>query len=130
MKDKDVYLPVWILGLGIFLLAVACACIVLSFTLSSVMYIIAILFIPLGIAAVLCWRNQWIEMTGSNEFVYSTMFGSKKTYSFSEIIGLKNNPDSIDLVMESGKVHIEACAVVSDRFRNALENRLRIIYPE
>ena len=130
MNEKDVYLPKWILGLGIFLLAIACGCIVLTFTLFYMMYIGAILFIPLGIAAILCWKNQWIEMTGSNEFVYSTMFGKKTTYSFSEIIELKNNPDSVDLIMESGKVHIESCAVVSEKFMNALNNRLKIIYPE
>ena len=127
MRSKDVCLPIWILLFGIFLLFAAVICAVLAFSKGYGLFVGTAVGLVLGIAAILSWKNQWIEMTGSTSFVYSTMFGNQKTYSFSEIIDIKQNPDSVDLIMEDGKVHIESAAKISQRFAEALDARLRII---
>ncbi len=114
--EKDVYLPGWVLGLGIFLLLVAVGCIVLGFLVSLYALIGTVICLGLGIAAVLCWKNQWIQVVNDREFLYSTMFGRQSRHSFSEIRDLKLNTDSMSLILDDQKVHVEACAVVSDRF--------------
>ena len=114
MRKKDLYLPVWICVLGIVFILGG-----LVFLYSSLkkpyLLIGAVLCLGLGIAAILCWKNQWIEVIDEHTFVYSTMFGKQTKYHTSQIIDLKQNPDSMTLVLDSGKVHIESCAIVSDR---------------
>lgn len=113
---KDVYLPGWVLGLGVFLLLAAAGCVILSFRVSLYALIGTVLCLGLGIAAILCWKNQWLEIVSDQEFIYSTMFGRQSRHSFLEIRDLKLNTDSMSLILEDQKVHVEACAVVSDRF--------------
>ena len=48
-------------------------------------------------------------------FEYSTMFGNRKTYAFSQITQVKQNPDSYTVFADGDKIHIEACAVLSER---------------
>ena len=116
MKEKDMYLPVWVCGLGVFLIAVAVAGVVLGVILSSIWaFLGAALCLGTGIFAILCWKNQWIKVLNEREFVYSTLFGTQTTYRFTQITGLKQNSDSMTLLMDGKKVHIESCAVVSER---------------
>lgn len=48
----------------------------------------------------------------------------KKKHQFLEIRELKQNSDSLTLVLENGKVHIESCAIMSKRFVNAVDSIL------
>lgn len=128
MKEKDMYLPSWILALGIFFIILACA--LIGYTLFNhfqtlIWFIIgSIICLGLGIAAVLCWKNQGIILLNDTEFEYSTMFGKRTVYKFSQIIGFKRNSDSITLLMECGKIHIESCAIISERLGNLLNKAL------
>ena len=63
-------------------------------------------------------------MTDNYEFVYSTMFGRQYQFCFSEIIDLKQGNDSMTLLLENGKVHIESCALVSERFADRINGVL------
>ena len=123
MKEKDMHLPSWILALGIFFITLACA--LIGYTLFNhfqtlIWFIIgSIICLGLGIAAVLCWKNQGIILLNDTEFEYSTMFGKRTVYKLSQIIGLKRSSDSITLLLECGKVHIESCAVVSANLINS-----------
>ena len=119
-NEKDVYLPGWVLGLGIFLLLAAVGCVILCFTVSVYGLIGTVVCLALGIAAILCWKNQWIQMLNEREFIYSTMFGRQSRHSFSEIRELKLNSDSMSLLLDDQKLHVEACACVSDRFGEAI----------
>lgn len=40
------------------------------------------------------------------------------------IKGLKQNADSISLICEGGKIHIESCAIMTDRFIAAVNSIL------
>ena len=44
------------------------------------------------------------------------MLGRTYTYSFSDIQGLRRNNDSLTLFVAGKKVHIEAMALISERF--------------
>ena len=123
-RDKDMYLPVWVLGLGVVFLVGALICLVLTFTASIFSLIGFVICMGFGTAAVLCWKNQWAIMVDQDSFVYSTMFGKKKQYHFSDIKELKPNSDSVSLVCEDGKIHIERCAIMSDRFITAIDSIL------
>lgn len=125
MREKDMYLPVWVCGLGIFFIVSAIICAVLSFKESFVWVTGTIICLSLGISAILCWRNQWAMVLNNEEFVYSTMFGNKTKYQFSQITELKVNEDSMTLFLKEKKVHIESCAIVSDRFVNLINQSLK-----
>lgn len=120
-KEKDVYLPVWVCWLGIAFLAAALVCFALAFAI-SVNWLLGFAFcLGLGIAAILCWKNQWVVMTDDHTFIYSTMFGRKTQHHMLELREYKQNSDSLTLILENGKVHIESCAIVSERFANAVD---------
>ncbi len=123
MRKKDLYLPVWICALGIVFILGG-----LVFLYSSLkkLYLLigAVLCLGLGIAAILCWKNQWIEVIDDHSFVYSTMFGKQTKYHTSQIVELKQNPDSMTLVLDNGKVHIESCAIMSERLIEMITKRI------
>lgn len=119
--DKDAYLPTWLCVFGAGLLVVAQILFILTMTTDNYVFgVVGVPFLGVGIAALLCWKNQWIVMLSDEEFLYSTMFGRKKKYRFSEIEDLKIHNDSKTLVLKNGKVHIENSAMVSGRFANAI----------
>ena len=115
MKEKDMHMPAWLCVLGCVLLAGALACLVLCFVVSVYALIGFALCLCLGVAAILCYKNQ---------FIYSTMFGNETKYYFSDIESLKQNADSMTLHLKNGKIHIESCAVISERFANAINSKL------
>ena len=117
-SEKDMYLPAWLLGLAVVFFAAAVLCV--NFIHDRLLMIpCAAICALVGIAAALCWNNQWIEVINEEEFVYSSMFGRKKTYRFADIVEVKKNADSQDLIFSDGKVHIESCAVVSANLINS-----------
>lgn len=124
----DMYLPDRLLAMSLIFFAAGLGCGVYSFfKFSLITVIIAFLGIILGVFSLLCWKNQTITMISDKEFIYSTMFGKKHTYSFSDIQYLRINRDSMTLFVENKKIHIESMAVLSDRLidtiNNALENK-------
>ena len=52
------------------------------------------------------------------------MFGNKYVYRFDDIKHLRLNKDSMTLFVADGKVHIESCAILSDRFVNLVNQKL------
>lgn len=122
---KDMYLPDKIRDLGVAFLAGAGACVIWSLVSSYYVLVLAVTCLGFGIAAFLCWKNQWAEMVSDEEFVYSTMFGRKTKYRFSDIVGLVEHKDSMTLYLKNGKVHMESCAVISERFANAINEVLQ-----
>ena len=112
----DMYLPDRLLAMSIVFLAGGIACAVYAvfqFTVWAVAC--AALGIILGVLALLCWRNQSIHIISDEQFTYTTMFGNIRTYSFSDIQGLRRNQDSLTLFVAGEKVHIESMAVLSER---------------
>ena len=124
----DMFLPAWVLGLGIFLLAAAIGCVVGTFVMQNLWFMIGTLLCAvLGTAAVMCWKNQKIRIIDDNTFEYTTFFGNKKTYYFSQIRNIRVNSDSLTMFVGEDKVHIETCAILSEslaeKINRALSNR-------
>lgn len=124
MKEKDMHLPVWVCGLGIIFLVAAVVCMAIISISPLICITAAVICLCLGISAVLCWRNQWAEVIDDDEFIYSTMFGNKNKYRFSEITDIRQNSDSMTLFLGKNKIHIESCAIISDRFANLVNQAL------
>ena len=122
--NKDMHLPIWVCGLGIVFLISAVVLFVLAILKSIFCLVGVVACLGFGCSAILFWKNQWIMMVDDNEFVYSTMFGKKTHYRFSQIKDLKQNADSSTMIFENGKVHIESCAIMSDRFVSAVNSVL------
>lgn len=122
----DMYLPDKLLAMSLVFLAIGIACAIFSiFAFAAWAAVIAVLGILLGIAALLCWRNQMIHVISDFEFTYTTMFGRKKTYSFSQIQGLRQNQDSLTLFVADEKVHMESMAIISDRLVEKIDRALQ-----
>ena len=113
----DVFLPDKLLAmsLGFMLLGIGCG-VYAAFNFEIWAMIGCALGFILGIFAMLCWRNQCIHVISEEQFTYTTMFGRTYTYSFSDIQGLRRNNDSLTLFVAGKKVHIEAMALISERF--------------
>lgn len=120
MRKKDMYLPIWLLALGIVFITGGVICLCLAFSSAPLSWIGAPPCFALGLAAILCWKNQWVEMISDEEFIYSNMFGRRTVYRVSQIRDIRRGADSMTLILENGKVHIENCAILSPRFLRIL----------
>ena len=124
-KEKDMYLPFWVGGFGFVCLACAIAWFIYSMKAGAFYLMLGIVCVGFGAAAVLCWWNQSVRMIGGDAFIYRTMFGREIQYRFSDIRDLKYNADSMTLILENGKVHIESRAIKSERFIEAVNAALK-----
>ena len=84
----------------------------------------AVACVALGIVAFMCWNNQKIFMITDEIFCYRTFLGNDHEYRFSQIRKAIQNSDSITLVMETGKVHIESSAILSQRLVERIDREL------
>ncbi len=121
----DMYLPDVLLAMGITLLLAGVGLAV--FALWEMLLwagLLSPLVVGLGIAAVLCWRNQTIHMLSDEEFVYTTFLGTSYQFRFDTIEGARQNNDSITLFVDGRKVHIESMAILSERLADAINRQL------
>jgi hypothetical protein len=127
----DLFLPIRILALSLALLVAGAVMIVVAVLKASVVGGIgAVGAIALGIGALLCWKNQKIQVISEETFEYTTFLGNKKTYHFRDITGLFRNKDSMTLMVAGEKVHMESSAIISDRLAEAISKQLKEIYGE
>ena len=124
-KDADMYLPMWLLVFGVILIALCPVLVVLYFVKKLIIFLpLAVAALLLGSLAVACWRNQSIKILSDTEFCYTTFLGNKRVYKFADITALRRNNDSCTLFVAGDKVHIENCAVMSDRLLDMLDASL------
>ena len=122
----DMYLPDKLLAMALVFLAGGTACAIYAVVKFAIWAVVcAILGIVLGIFAVLCWKNQTIHVISDTQFTYTTMFGNTRTYSFSDIQGLRKNQDSMTLLVAYEKIHIESMAVLSERLVSRINQALK-----
>ena len=125
----DMYLPERALAMCLVYLGIGSAAALLALISRAAWAIVcALLFIGLGIALLLCWKNQTVKILSDEEFVYTTMFGKAHTYRFSDIQGLRRNKDSMTLFVSGEKVHMESMAVLSDRLVALINRELERIH--
>lgn len=125
----DMYLPERALAMCLVFFAGGTACgiwAVISPTPWAVVF--AVLGIVLGIALLLCWKNQTIRILSDEEFAYTTMFGNTRTYKFADIQRLRKNKDSMTLFVAGGKVHMESMAILSQRLVDLINRELKRIH--
>lgn len=121
----DMYLPIWLLAFAVVLLVGGVAIAIYAIVSLSVEWAIcALVCIALGALALLCWKNQAIRMLSNDSFEYTTFLGNKKIYRFSEIVGLKRSSDSMTLLVGNEKVHIESCAILTERLVDRINQEL------
>lgn len=125
----DMFLPAWLFVMGL-LLSMFGAIVGIVFAvlqISTLIIVLAAGMSLLGVAAILCWKNQTIRMLPNDTFEYSTFLGNKIIYRFSDIKGLKKNTDSMTLFVAEGKVHIESIAIVTDRLSDRINKQLEAL---
>ena len=122
----DMYLPIFLLVFSFVLYALAVACVVISllFPPLSMLWIGTPICAVLGVAAYLCWKNQTVKIIDDERFAYTTMLGKTVEYRFADIVELRNNADSMTLILTDGKVHIESMARISFPLRQKIEEAL------
>ena len=124
----DMYLPEKLLAIALVFLIGGIVCILFTLNQFAVETLVGGVFgIGFGYFALLCWKNQTIQVESNSYFTYTTMFGKSRTYAFADIQGLRQNRDSMTLFVAGDKVHIESMAVMSQRLvdliNKALENQ-------
>lgn len=113
----DMYLPSWLRAFGLVLLAAGTAAFIFSFIVHHlVLLFLGVGILCLGVLACLCWHNQKARVISDQEFEYTTFLGKSHRYYFRDITGLRKNSDSMTLYVADSKVHIESCAILSERF--------------
>ena len=121
----DMFLPDRILAMGLVLNCVGLAfAVAFCIGFKIAWLLIAVGLILFGVAALLCWRNQTIRVIDDKSFEYSTFLGKKTVYYFDEIKSLRKNSDSMTLFVGRGKVHIESCAVMTERLTELINKAL------
>lgn len=124
----DMYLPIWLLAFSIVLFVFGVAAGVYAILMLSLGATIgALIGIALGVLALLCWKNQSIVVLSDSTFEYTTFLGNKKLYRFQDITGFKKNGDSTTLFVGSEKVHIESCAVLSEKLIERIDKQLQTL---
>lgn len=114
----DMYLPLWLFIFGIVLLCIGIlAAIYVLLSYAFIFAPVSLILLFLGAAALLCWSNQTIHIVSDDVFVYTTFLGNRKECRFSDISNLRINNDSFTLFVGEQKVHIESCAIMSDRLK-------------
>lgn len=127
----DMYFPEKLLAFGVAgILASLVSGAVYIFQREIMLLVMTVIFLPIGILAIICWRNQSITITSDNTFEYKTFLGNIHEYHFSDITDLKINSDSYTLFIGKNKVHIEAMAILSDRLSRKIDDALDRIYGE
>lgn len=127
----DMFLPLWLLAFAIIMLVAGVAVgIYAAVELSAGAVVGAVVCLGLGIMALLCWKNQSIVVLSDESFEYSTFLGNKKEYRFQDITGLKQNNDSMTLFVGDEKVHIESCALLTDRLIELINAQLEKLQGE
>lgn len=127
-NKSDMYLPTRIAGSGLAMI-LGGFILVAAYFISKhpVSLFIAAFCFAIAVFALLCYKNQRVRVLSDEEFEYSTMFGNKYIYRFEDIKRLRLNKDSMTLFVANGKVHIESCAILSERFMNLVNKKLEEI---
>ncbi|MBQ8895823.1 MAG: hypothetical protein IJY88_03415 [Clostridia bacterium] len=122
----DMFLPRWIMVLGVFLALCAVGALVAFAILLHWGWLIAMAVCAiLSAFALMCWVNQKIIVLNDEYFQYVTFTGTKKKYRFADIKGLRKNSDSLTLFVGKDKVHIESAAIISDRLIALINESLK-----
>lgn len=121
----DMFLPVKVLSLApVMLIAGVVFAVIATIKGTIALAVLTPICIILGVAALLCWRNQKIVMLSDDEFEYSTFLGKKTVYRFDEIKMLRRNKDSMTLYVGDGKVHMESSAIFTERLLERINRQL------
>ena len=124
-KKSDMYLPVKLLAMSLVMTVLGLALAVFAvLNLHLLAGVGALACIVLGIAAFVCWKNQKIFVVSEEVFIYRTFLGKDYEYRFSQIQRAVQNTDSITLILDTGKVHIESMAILSDRLIQRIDREL------
>ena len=124
-KKADMYLPVKLLAMSLVMAVLGLALAVFAvLNLHFWAGLGALACIGLGIAAFVCWKNQKIFIVSEEVFIYRTFLGKDHEYRFSQIQRAVQNTDSITLILDTGKVHIESMAILSDRLIQRIDREL------
>jgi hypothetical protein len=126
-RKEDMYLDDHVLaGGGVMILMAIAASVAFVFYQHIALPICGAALLVIGIFALLCWRNQSAVMLDDESFSYKTMFGKTTVYYFRDIVSLRRSRDSMTLILKGGKVHIESVAIISERFKNAINAELAV----
>lgn len=124
-RKNVIYLPKFLFYFGCFLHLVGGALSVDSlYKMNGIIFIFGVFISLVGIAAMLCQINQKTTMTSNNTFEYTTFLGNTREYRFSDVVGIQLHRDSLTILMNSGKIHVESMAVVDEKFADKLDEIL------
>lgn len=120
----DMCLSSAFLILDLILLFSSTAFTVYAIVKNAVLLLLSVPFVCFFVYGVFSWNNRVIRMLSDDTFEFTTSFGRKKLYHFSDITDLKKDRDSRILCVAHEKIFIKDLAFVSDRFEARVQQAL------
>ena len=125
----DMCLPSFFLIVILILLLSGIACTIYAIIKKAVLLIFGAIIICFSIYSIFSWKNRTIHMLSDDTFEFTTSFGRKKLYHFSDITDLKKSRNKYDrdsriLCVAHKKIFISDMAFVSDRFEMRVQQAL------
>lgn len=121
----DAFLQIWVLWSAFLFFAGSIIVTVYSSYQKEYVYLLlSVTLLFFSVYGFLAWRNQKINLTSSNKFEYTNVFGKKKEYCFSELTGYRIKNGDITLCFGKDKVKIDKASFMSDRFSSLLKQSM------
>ena len=122
----DMFLPIWLLTLGIF--ACGTGTLMLVISLANKIPFMAIIFslalLATGTFTILLWKNHSIRILSEDSFEYKNFYGSKRVFRFSDIKGMRRGIDCKVLLVGDAKILIDSSAILSEELRARIQTQL------
>ena len=121
----DMCKPSFYIVLGVFSIVLGCVGGIVMFAAKAPVWIglLMLLMIPMGINVLLEWKNRGILMLPGDRFAYTTTFGRKQIYSFSQISQISRALGGMKLCVGAQRIDIDFDAMVTERLIKRLEQR-------
>lgn len=120
----DMCLPSFFLIVILILLLSGIACTIYAIIKKAVLLIFGAIIICFSIYSIFSWKNRTIHMLSDDTFEFTTPFGRKKLYHFSDITDLKRDRNSHILHVAHDKIFISDMAFISERFEKRVHQAL------
>lgn len=122
----DMFLPIWLLSLGIFACATGTILLVVFLVnrLPFVPVFFALALLATGTFTILLWKNHSIRILSEDSFEYKNFYGSKRVFRFSDIKGMRRGIDCKVLLVGDARILIDSSAILSEELRARIHTQL------
>lgn len=127
----DVFLEIWILWTGIIFFFGSIGLSFYAVYIHEYLYfvLVALAFV-MSIYAFLSWKNNKINLVGSDKFEHTNFLGKKRVFAFKDLDKYRVRDGNITLYFGKEKVFIDKASYMSERFSALLKPAMNGMYAQ